>query len=58
MLEAVQALRGTERPNGRSLPMAPDPTRTGGFCHACWSGEYPIPFTQHPRARQMRLLDL
>jgi amidophosphoribosyltransferase len=28
------------------------------FCHACWSGEYPIPFNPHPRQRQMRLLDM
>ncbi|MDX2055383.1 MAG: amidophosphoribosyltransferase [Polyangiaceae bacterium] len=27
------------------------------FCHACFSGEYPINFEKHPRPRQMRLLD-
>ncbi|MBM4362899.1 MAG: amidophosphoribosyltransferase [Deltaproteobacteria bacterium] len=42
---------------GRSLPVVSEPVdRT--FCHACWSGDYPLPFTQHPRVRQMRLLDL
>jgi amidophosphoribosyltransferase len=28
------------------------------FCHACWSGDYPIAFNPHPRQRQMRLLDM
>jgi hypothetical protein len=53
------------KPNGKHLPLAPtgpaeaaaDGPKTK-FCHACWSGEYPIEFTQHPRVRQMRLLDL
>jgi amidophosphoribosyltransferase len=27
------------------------------FCHACWTGDYPIAFSPHPRQRQMRLLD-
>jgi hypothetical protein len=63
MIGAVMELRrqGSSNGNGKHLPMAPaDPNaRTENpFCHACWSGEYPIPFTQHPRTRQMRLLDL
>lgn len=45
MLEALSA----------SNPDAPASQR--GFCHACWSGEYPISFTPHPRQRQLRLLD-
>jgi amidophosphoribosyltransferase len=28
------------------------------FCHACWTGEYPIEFTPPPRQRQMRLRDI
>jgi len=28
------------------------------FCTACWTGQYPIEFTPHPRQHQMRLLDL
>jgi amidophosphoribosyltransferase len=28
------------------------------FCHACWTGDYPVPFNPHPRQRQMRLLDM
>lgn len=33
------------------------PAADRGFCHACWSGDYPIAFTPHPRQRQLRLLD-
>ncbi|MBN2195477.1 MAG: amidophosphoribosyltransferase [Polyangiaceae bacterium] len=36
---------------------ARDPLDTGSFCHACWSGEYPVAFSHPPRQRQMRLLD-
>jgi amidophosphoribosyltransferase len=28
------------------------------FCHACWTGDYPIAFSPPSRQRQMRLLDL
>jgi amidophosphoribosyltransferase len=41
----------------RSLPVVKSPLESGSFCHACWSGEYPIPFVPHVRQRQMRLLD-
>jgi amidophosphoribosyltransferase len=44
--------------NGKSLPVVQTTAKDGPFCHACWSGEYPIEFTQHPRVRQMRLLDI
>lgn len=62
----VTATNGS--PN-RHLPMANEasssdaetvpPTRldSNSFCHACWSGNYPIAFVPHPRQRQMRLLD-
>lgn len=59
MVDAVQAAR--EPTNGaphRSLPIAQSAASKNSFCHACWSGQYPIPFVQHPRTRQMRLLDL
>ena len=59
MVDAVMAARTSERPtngNGRAaLPVV-----NGGrddFCHACWSGEYPVRYSPHPRSRQMRLLD-
>jgi amidophosphoribosyltransferase len=59
MIGAVTSVR--RPPNGsagnRSLPMVDQPLDRNSFCHACWSGEYPIAFTPHPRQRQMRLLD-
>jgi amidophosphoribosyltransferase len=65
MVDAVMRLRNQKATNGHGgtngkhyLPMAPEAVKESPFCHACWSGEYAIPFTQHPRARQMRLLDL
>jgi amidophosphoribosyltransferase len=45
------------RSTRRSLPVVTQPLGNDSFCHACWSGEYPIPFVPHPRQRQMRLLD-
>jgi amidophosphoribosyltransferase len=29
---------------------------TAGFCHACFSGQYPIPIRQRPKVRQARLI--
>jgi amidophosphoribosyltransferase len=71
MLDAVSRARASANANGqrvngqsahRSLPVlenAADPSGRGSsFCHACWTGEYPVEFTPHPRQRQMRLLDL
>jgi amidophosphoribosyltransferase len=44
----------------RSLSLA-SPQRDGKiqdrFCHACFSGDYPVPFQDSPKPRQMRLLD-
>jgi amidophosphoribosyltransferase len=46
---------GTPR---RHLPtVGAPPLSKSSFCHACWSGDYPIEFVPHPRHRQMRLLD-
>jgi amidophosphoribosyltransferase len=45
------------RSTRRSLPIAGQPLGTTSFCHACWTGDYPIEFVPHPRQRQMRLLD-
>jgi amidophosphoribosyltransferase len=44
----------------RSLPLAPsghDGNEPDRFCHACFSGDYPVAFQQPPKSRQMRLLD-
>lgn len=51
MIDAVSQAKTHAVENGAAIP-----TETG-FCHACWSGDYPIPFTPHPRVRQLRLLD-
>ena len=60
MIDAVTRARPPQ--NGaspqRSLPVVQAPLGKDSFCHACWSGEYPIPYFQHPRTRQMRLLDI
>ncbi|HVW24278.1 MAG TPA: amidophosphoribosyltransferase [Polyangiaceae bacterium] len=58
MVEAVMKLSPAAKPNGKSLPVVNTRAADSPFCHACWSGDYPIQFTQHPRVRQMRLLDL
>jgi len=45
--------------NGGAVPAHSDELLgKSDFCTACWTGEYPIEFTPHPRQRQMRLLDL
>jgi hypothetical protein len=50
------------RSTKRMLPVADeaiDPSLDKkSFCTACWTGEYPIQFTPHPRQNQLRLLDL
>jgi amidophosphoribosyltransferase len=58
MIEAVLSQQATSIAAGRrGLPVVNQRLDAESFCHACWSGEYPIPFTPHPRQRQMRLLD-
>jgi amidophosphoribosyltransferase len=45
----------------RSLPLAPistDGKQVDRFCHACFSGDYPVEFEDAPKPRQMRLLDI
>jgi amidophosphoribosyltransferase len=50
----IESVRSVERRAAR-LP-APDPA-PDSYCHACFSGDYPIPFSPSPRARQLRLVD-
>jgi amidophosphoribosyltransferase len=59
MLEAVTAARvpPSQTVGVRSLPVLAAPVDQNSFCHACWSGDYPIEFAPHPRQRQMRLLE-
>jgi amidophosphoribosyltransferase len=56
---AARPMPPPERTNGggRSLPVLQSKLESGSFCHACWSGEYPIAFVPHAKQRQMRLLD-
>jgi amidophosphoribosyltransferase len=58
MLDAVTRARvdANGASPAHSLPVLNDARES--FCHACWTGQYPIPFTPHPRQRQMRLLDI
>jgi amidophosphoribosyltransferase len=59
MVEAVAAAHAARNgTNPGSLPVVQQRALTSdSFCHACWSGKYPIEFVPHPRHRQMRLLD-
>jgi amidophosphoribosyltransferase len=59
MISAVTGARRDDHaePSKRSLPIFGEKLEKSSFCHACWSGEYPISSTPHPRQRQMRLLD-
>jgi amidophosphoribosyltransferase len=44
----------------RLLPLASvegDGKHADRFCHACFSGQYPVKFEDQPKPRQMRLLD-
>lgn len=68
--KAVMAARVPAMPRKGHLPIAPAsyengasdevpesrPLDAGSFCHACWSGEYPIRFTPAPKKLQLRLL--
>ncbi|HET9932590.1 MAG TPA: amidophosphoribosyltransferase, partial [Polyangiaceae bacterium] len=69
MHEAVVAARATngaggqpasdvhgENGRGRQLPVVQN--QLDSFCHACWTGQYPVEFTSPPKQRQMRLLDI
>lgn len=58
LLGAVLGARGQRAPDGAATHLPVLGLDASSFCHACWSGEYPIEFTPHPRQRQMRLLDL
>jgi amidophosphoribosyltransferase len=40
------------------LPIHGQPLSPTAFCHACWSGDYPIPFTPSQTKQQLRFLHL
>lgn len=46
------------RPAKRSLSLASDGRPADRFCHACFSGDYPVKFEQPQKPKQMRLLDI
>jgi amidophosphoribosyltransferase len=56
MVEAVKKARIPVTGGHKSLRVLQDDR--DAFCHACFSGEYPIRFEEHPRPKQMRLLDI
>lgn len=41
----------------RSLPVLGAALTDQSFCHACWTGQYPVEFSPPPKQRQMRLLE-
>lgn len=41
---------------GRKLPVRNHEVTSKSFCHACWSGEYPIDFTPAQKKQQLPLL--
>ncbi|HEY5959475.1 MAG TPA: amidophosphoribosyltransferase [Polyangiaceae bacterium] len=59
MIGAVNATALPRTNNSASLPVLNQSQQSpeDQYCHACWSGKYPVEFVPHPRHRQMRLLD-
>jgi amidophosphoribosyltransferase len=59
--DTLRKLAAHAEANGkRSLPLAPvgrDGKAADRFCHACFSGDYPVQFQDVPKSNQMRLLD-
>jgi amidophosphoribosyltransferase len=56
----VAANGAAAAPNGHSGPAGEKSEASvtaDRFCHACFSGQYPVPFQDSPKPRQMRLLD-
>ena len=57
MIDAIASTASMPTNGKRRLPVEVAPLEAQSFCHACFSGDYPIAFQKHPRQRQMRLLD-
>jgi amidophosphoribosyltransferase len=55
MLKAVEEARSRRLGTGH-LPVLSEAGR--GHCHACFSGDYPVPYQEQTRPRQMRLQNL
>jgi amidophosphoribosyltransferase len=50
----IASVRAVELRATRGQAPTPVPD---SYCHACFSGDYPIPFSPNPRVRQLRLVD-
>jgi amidophosphoribosyltransferase len=56
----IESVRSVEMAAGGEAKMGPrglaSDTPAKGYCHACFSGDYPIPFAPSTRVRQLRLV--
>lgn len=56
-VRSVEARTSASQPDARPLsPGAAGDTMDDGYCHACFSGVYPIPFSPSPPGRHLRVL--
>ena len=46
------------RENVEALLRAVGAPRTGSYCTACFTNEYPVPFEQNRERRQLRLIEV
>lgn len=64
VMEAKQALPPVaqdwqpENSEKKALPLLEEGLTATSFCHACWSGEYPVPFTPCEKKQQLPLLHI
>jgi amidophosphoribosyltransferase len=59
LIESVRAVEERSRGAAKGQALSEEgraDTMERGYCHACFSGQYPIPFSPSPRGRQLRLL--
>jgi amidophosphoribosyltransferase len=57
MVESVMQSKPGAASAQRHLPVAAENSDAGGFCHACFSGDYPVEFSPHPRHRSSKLVE-
>lgn len=57
MVESVMQSKPGAASAQRHLPVAAENADPGGFCHACFSGDYPVKFSPHPRHRSSKLVE-
>jgi amidophosphoribosyltransferase len=56
--EAANGQLATSKSGSFRLPVHGQPLSPTAFCHACWSGDYPIKFTPTLNKEQLRFLHL